>query len=445
MRKKTLLSTIIDEISMGPFGSDIKVDNFISSGIPVLNGSNLTNKKLVEDSFNFISKTKADSLKKANAKRGDIVITHRGTLGQVSYIPINSKYERYVISQSQFRIRFNKEVNPIYLTYLFHTDYGQKKLLSFKNHVGVPALAQATSNFKLLELLIHDKVQQDKIAAVLTSIDNKIELNNKINLELEVTAKTVYDYWFVQFDFPDEYGRPYKSTGGKMIFCKQLKRNIPEYWDTNGLESIGTISGGSTPSSQNATLFSTNGIAWITPKDLSLNIGKKYISKGERDISEDGRKSASLTIMPPGTVLMSSRAPIGYLSIARNDVTTNQGFKSFIPKSYFTTEYIYYTIQYLLPVIKSKSSGSTFQEVSGTVLKAISIPIAPKHLIEKFRETVGPILKKQELLEQENEQIVQLRNWLLPMLMNGQVSVGDATAQVNEAFNPVPGVTAIIN
>ncbi|WBX97037.1 restriction endonuclease subunit S [Chryseobacterium gambrini] len=224
------LKNLIEEISMGPFGSDIKVDNFIDIGIPVLNGSNLTNHKLVEDSFNYISEEKANSLGKANAKRGDIVITHRGTLGQVSFIPHNSKYDRYVISQSQFRVRFNENLDPIYFSYLMKSKYGQSKLLSFKNHVGVPALAQATTNFKNLEIKIHDKIIQKKIASTLSLLDDKIELNNQINDNLESMAKTLYDYWFVQFDFLNENGKPYKSSGGKMIWNEILKREIPEGW-----------------------------------------------------------------------------------------------------------------------------------------------------------------------------------------------------------------------
>ena len=112
------IADIVDEISMGPFGSNIKVENFISEGIPVLNGSNLQGYRLNEDSFNYVSEEKANSLGKANAYRGDVVITHRGTLGQIIYIPNDSKYERYVISQSQFRLKLKKEiVRPDFLVY----------------------------------------------------------------------------------------------------------------------------------------------------------------------------------------------------------------------------------------------------------------------------------------------------------------------------------------
>jgi type I restriction enzyme S subunit len=236
MRIEVQLSYFIDEISMGPFGSDIKVENFVDDGVPVLNGANLLGYKLNDNSFNYVTPEKAKTFRKAIAKRGDVIITHRGTLGQICYVPENSKFEQYVISQSQFRVKFNEaKIDPRYIVYLFHTPYGQKKLLSFKSHVGVPALAQATTNFKALNILVHKLSDQKKIANVITAIEEKIELNNRINAELEQMAKTIYDYWFVQFDFPisAEYaasigepeleGKPYKSSGGKMVWSGELK------------------------------------------------------------------------------------------------------------------------------------------------------------------------------------------------------------------------------
>jgi type I restriction enzyme S subunit len=143
------------------------------------------------------------------------VITHRGTLGQISYIPESSKYNEYVISQSQFRVSLNRKLaDPAYFVYYFHTNEGQKRLLANKCHVGVPALAQATTNFRLIQIPLPELQIQKQIAAVLSALDSKIELNNRINTELEAMSKTIYDYWFVQFDFPDKNGKPYKSSGG---------------------------------------------------------------------------------------------------------------------------------------------------------------------------------------------------------------------------------------
>jgi type I restriction enzyme, S subunit len=270
-----------------------------------------------------------------------------------------------------------------------------------------------------------DLTTQQKIAAVLSSLDSKIELNNRINAELEAMAKTLYDYWFVQFDFPDAKGKPYKTSRGKMVWNEELKREVPEGWTYGTLTSIGEIIGGSTPPRENAEYFSTDGTAWITPKDLSLNTGNKFITKGELDVSDKGIKAASLNIMPKGTILLSSRAPIGYLAISRENVTTNQGFKSFVVKEGFSTEYVYYTIKNLIPTIENNGVGSTFKEVSASTLKTIPVCLPDKTAIKKYTELAQGIFKRQDILEIENQQLSSLRDWLLPMLMNGQVTVKD--------------------
>lgn len=258
----------------------------------------------------------------------------------------------------------------------------------------------------------------------LSSLDQKIELNNRINAELETMAKTLYDYWFVQFDFPDEKGRPYKSSGGKMVYNKILKRKIPEGWVDGTLNDLAQIVGGSTPSTKNAENYSAEGIPWITPNDLSENRGNKFISHGAQDISGDGIKAAALKKYPTGTVLLSSRAPIGYMAIARNELTTNQGFKSFIPNKGYSSAFIFYTVRLTLTAIMQVASGSTFKEISGGTLKTVKVIIPSKRIVDGFTQKVNGILEKQSILEQENKTSASLRDWLLPMLMNGQVNVG---------------------
>ena len=169
---------------MGPFGSNIKVECFVDDGIPVLNGSNLEGYSLKEESFRYVTEEKADSLGKANAHKGDVVITHRGTLGQIVFIPQNSKFDRYVISQSQFRVKCNEKILPEYLVYYFHTKIGQHKLLSNASQVGVPALARASTTFQMIDIDIPSIEVQKKIVDILETIREKIELNNKINNNL---------------------------------------------------------------------------------------------------------------------------------------------------------------------------------------------------------------------------------------------------------------------
>ena len=194
------IADLIDEIAMGPFGSNIKVSCFVDSGVPVLNGSNLEGFSLSEKTFRYVTREKADSLNKANAHRGDIVITHRGTLGQIVFIPQDSKYDRYVISQSQFRVRCNDKVLPEYLVYYFHTPIGQHKLLSNASQVGVPALARPSSTFQQIEVVLPELSIQKRVVEIISTIQKKIVNNQEQNDNLYAQAKAIFDKHFINID-----------------------------------------------------------------------------------------------------------------------------------------------------------------------------------------------------------------------------------------------------
>lgn len=198
--KEYLIAALIDEIAMGPFGSNIKVSCFVDSGVPVLNGSNLDGFSLSESSFRYVTPEKADSLKKAIAHRGDIVITHRGTLGQIVYIPQSSKHDKYVISQSQFRVRCNDKVLPEYLVYYFHTPIGQHKLLSNASQVGVPALARPSSTFQQIQVCLPEVSEQRKVVSIVNAIQDRIANNVAINDNLYAQAKAIFDDHFINID-----------------------------------------------------------------------------------------------------------------------------------------------------------------------------------------------------------------------------------------------------
>lgn len=172
---------IISDISMGPFGSDIKVSNFVKKGVPVLNGYNISGIKLKDRYSNFVTTEKAKSLNKAIARRGDIVVTHRGTIGQIAYIPIDSSFDKYVISQSQFRFSINKAFALYkYIVMFFHSDKGQKIISEAKGHTGVPAIAQATTTFKHIQIPLPPLPEQQAIAEVLNDTDAWIEAQEKL-------------------------------------------------------------------------------------------------------------------------------------------------------------------------------------------------------------------------------------------------------------------------
>lgn len=423
-------------IISGPFGSSIGKRFFKDEGVPVIRGNNLSLgiSKFKDEGFVFVTEEKADELK-SYAVEQDLIFTAVGTIGQVGIIEKGARFEKYVISNKQLRVRFAQDlINPLYAYYWFSSPW-IRDLVAKRNVGSTVPLINLTVLKKLPILLPTIRKAQDDIVEILENITSKISLNNRINAELEAMAKTIYDYWFVQFEFPSEalakdgVPRPYKSSGGEMVWNEKLKREVPKGWENCSLSDIGNVIGGSTPSKAKNEYFTSggNGISWITPKDLSVRKGKRFISYGEFDVTEAGRKSASLKIMPKGTVLLSSRAPVGYMAIARNPVTTNQGFKSLVPMQGFSTEYVFLTLELYLPAIIKKASGSTFAEISGSTLKAIDIASPPQELIEKFTTTVAPMFAQQEVLEQENQELASLRDWLLPMLMNGQVTCAKAS------------------
>ena len=309
------------------------------------------------------------------------------------------------------------------LTYLY---YVLKSLNLNSKQIGSsqPLITQSMLRDMVVDIEINIE-EQKRIANSISIIDQKIQINNQINQELEDMAKTLYDYWFVQFDFPDQNGKPYKSSGGKMVYHPELKREIPEGWGVEKLENLGTIVGGSTPTKSISDNFTKGGegYSWITPNDLSNNKGNKFIKNGEIDVTVRGLKDAGLKLYPEGTVLMSSRAPVGYLAISTKEITTNQGFKSFIPDKKYGKNYIYYTLQNNLKVIEQHASGSTFKEISATVLKDITIIQPNLDIVKKFEEKVSSINSYIKVNEEQKQELTQVRDWLLPMLMNGQVKV----------------------
>lgn len=364
-------------------------------------------------------------------KKGDIItpLTEQvsGLLGETARIPEDNKYIQS--GDIGLVIPYENRVDNSFVYYLISSPVVKKQL---------DAAAQQTKirhtspeKIKDCEVWLPDIKYQKSAGILLDVINKKIECNNKIIAELESMAKTIYDYWFLQFEFPNEEGKPYKSSGGKMVWNEELKREIPEEWANGTLEDLGEIVAGGTPSTNHPEYYSENGIAWITPNDLS-NSNDKYITHGERDISEIGMNNSSARLMPEGTVLLTSRAPIGYLGIAANEVCTNQGFKSIVPNGKFGSEFIYYTVEKMIGYLKSLGTGSTFTEISKAVVAKVKIVIPEELIVKRFEEMVLDICAKRKIIENENKELIALRDFLLPLLMNGQVSFKSSYIEKNE-------------
>lgn len=287
-------------------------------------------------------------------------------------------------------VQGNEQCDTRFLCYLINS----MDLSGYVTGSAQPKLSQA--NLNAITLSLPTLVEQKRIVEYLYMLDQKIDVNRQINDNLEQQAQSYFQELFVDNASPE--------------------------WTTGTISDLGTVVGGSTPSKAKPEYYTESGIAWITPKDLSIN-KSKFVSHGENDITELGLRNSSASLMPEGTVLFSSRAPIGYIAIAAGEVTTNQGFKSVVPKPEIGTPFVYFFLKNTLPVIEGMASGSTFKEVSGSTMKNVSAVIPDAETLAKFSDFCAPIFAQQRILEEQNQSLATLRDNLLPKLMSGEIDV----------------------
>ena len=381
------IADLIDEIAMGPFGSNIKVSCFVDSGVPVLNGSNLEGFSLSEKTFRYVTREKADSLNKANAHRGDIVITHRGTLGQIVFIPQDSKYDRYVISQSQFRVRCNDKVLPEYLVYYFHTPIGQHKLLSNASQVGVPALARPSSTFQQIEVVLPELSIQKRVVEIISTIQKKIANNQELNDNLEQQAAA--------------------------LFSSLYDRSNTEVRFTDLIQ----ILGGGTPKTGENTYWNGN-IAFFTPKD----VGTPYTLITEKTISKEGLSHCNSRLYPVNTVFVTARGTVGKVGMSGVPMAMNQSCYALVGKETHQLLVYFYTLK-AVDRLKHKASGAVFDAITTRDFESEQIMKLSDDDATAFLRVAEPMF--QEVLNNniENLRLSTLRDSLLPKLMSGEIDV----------------------
>ena len=310
----------------------------------------------------------------------------------VDFSPID-----YIASTKLMVIRAKKDVvSPKYLYYFLKNSstVAELQLLAETRSGTFPQIT--FSEVANLTIPVPPLAVQEVIVQTMQCLEDKITCNEQINDNLEQQAQSYFQELFVD--------------------------NADPEWAIGTISDLGTVVGGSTPSKAKPEYYTESGIAWITPKDLSIN-KSKFVSHGENDITELGLKNSSAAIMPEGTVLFSSRAPIGYIAIAAGEVTTNQGFKSVVPKPEIGTPFVYFFLKNTLPVIEGMASGSTFKEVSGSTMKNVPAVIPDAETLAKFSDFCAPIFAQQRILEEQNQSLATLRDNLLPKLMSGEIDV----------------------
>ncbi|MDY2829983.1 MAG: restriction endonuclease subunit S [Alphaproteobacteria bacterium] len=313
--------------------------------------------------------------------------------------------------------------NPLYIYYWFK----QKKefLMNIAGSTTTPIINK--TSFENIEISLPDITEQNAVAKVLSCIDDKIALNNKINAELEQMAKTLYEYWFVQFDFPDEKGRPYKSANGKMVYNEVLKREIPLGWEVKPLKRlIKHINTGLNPR-DNFTLGNGN-IKYITVKNITENNLLDFKNcDGIDEVARD--KVHNRSDIKVGDILFASITPLGRCYLIENepnDWDINESVFSIRPDiTQISSEYLLMclTSEYFIKKASNSSTGSIFTGIRIKSLEDMPTIVPPQNIIKQFTAQLKLLLKKKNICFKENINLEEIRDFLLPLLMNGQVTV----------------------
>ena len=262
---------------------------------------------------------------------------------------------------------------------------------------------------------------QNKIADILTSIDKKIQINNQINQELEAMAKTLYDYWFVQFDFPDKNGKPYKSSGGKMVYNPELKREIPEGW---GVEKLGDLAQFKNGINYEKTSSGSEKVKIINVR----NISSSTIFIHQTDLDEiflENDKSINFIVNEGMILITRSGIPGATRLVSKLEAKTV--YSGFIIASEVNDliykNLIFYYLKHVEEVLKNQSAGTIMKNISQSVLTDMAVSLPPQNVLLKFNSIIDNLLEQMKNVQRQNQELTQLRDWLLPMLMNGQVKV----------------------
>lgn len=338
-----------------------------------------------------------------------ILLPRKGTLSNIQYF--NKPF--WTVDTLYYTVVDKSKASPYYLYhYLKRLD-----LSNLNSGTGVPSMTFGA--YYGIKVQLPDLPTQQKIASVLSVLDDKIELNNKINAELEAMAKTLYDYWFVQFDFPDANGKPYKSSGGKMVWNDALKRDIPEGWEVCCLSDIANITMGQSPPGES---YNGDGNGCVFYQG-STDFGSRYptIRKFTTSPSRFARH---------GDILLSVRAPVGTMNIAKEDCCIGRGLAALNSKENCMS-YLYEVMIDLKQIFDRRNvNGTTFGSITKDDLFSLKVVRPSSKILEKYNTITKPCFEKQNKMGEQNQELVQLRDWLLPMLMNGQVTVGEAEEKV---------------
>jgi type I restriction enzyme S subunit len=415
------LSNLCTKIGDGLHGTPDYVDD---SGIYFINGNNLKNGwiEITKNTKCVSEEELINNFIPLNDK--SLLLSINGTLGSIAFY----RNEKVMLGKSSAYLNFKTPINKFYY-YYFQLPFVQAYFFNVATGSTIKNLS--LKSIQDFEVPVPEFQEWNGIVSVLSALDSKIELNNRINAELEAMTKTLYDYWFVQFDFPYSppsegcpqdgvgIGKPYKTSGGKMIWNEELKREIPEGWEVLDLEKVeSNIVTGKTPSTTNESYFNGE-VPFICIGDVR---GNMHIIETEITLTKAGAESQNNKFIPKGAICVTCIASPGLVGFATRDSQTNQQLNSIVCKNLENRYYLYFYLTDYFKYAKAKT-GNTFANMNKGDFSSIKVFKPEKEILIKFSETLESSINKILYNSIENQKLTELRDWLLPMLMNGQVKI----------------------
>lgn len=399
------------ETSSGATPLTTEKEYYENGNIPWINSGELSSPYIYK-ATNFITqKGYENSSTKLYPIDTVLVAMYGATAGKASLLKIEA-----CTNQAICAILPNPDYSSIFLKYNLDTLY--EYMVGLSTGSARDNLSQAGIG-ELKLMMPQTKDEQEKLVSILTCIDRKIELNRAINDNLEKMARQLYDYWFVQFDFPDENGRPYKSSGGKMVWNEKLKRKIPKEWKAKAIGEIeNNIITGKTPSCADEDNFGGD-IPFVTIDDIRGNL---FVFNSQRTLSIKGAESQEKKYLPVGSLSVSCIGTIGVMGYTAKLSQTNQQINSIVFKNEYNREFMYFALKMYFENAKAKT-GNVFANMSKEEFAAIKVVYPPKHILQLFHNKVAAIFNDIKNNINEMNNLTKQRDELLPLLMNGQASV----------------------
>jgi len=405
-------------IQTGPFGSQLHASDYVEDGIPTIMPKNIGENKVNEDDLSRVAPNDVERLRKYKVQTGDIVYSRRGDVTLRALI--REQQNGWLCGTGSLMIRLGKGIaDPKFVSYYLGTTNAREWI---QNHAVGATMPNLNTSIMSAAPIAHPPLpEQQKIAAVLSALDAKIELNQRINAELESIAKTLYDYWFVQFDFPNEKGKPYKSFGGKMVWNDELKREIPLGWEVGRIGEFGEFKNGI---NYDPSIQGDVDAKIINIRNMSSS--KLFVSQHELDTITLEKKNVDKYLVTDNDILI-ARSGIPGATRIMFEYAENTIYCGFIIRFQVNNvnnkNYLLYFLKGMEKNSKSSSGGTIMPNINQETLKRMVVLMPNEQIISKFNSFISPIFEQINSKAKETQTLTELRDWLLPILMNGQVKV----------------------